>query len=369
VSQAFLRNYFEYNAALNQAMNKILKSCINVDASIASAAEILEQSVQKICLVVSDDRLVGTITDGDIRRGILKGIPFNAAASEIMNKQPKTAHPTTDREKLREHMSELALLYVPAIDDDGILTGLISLDDLAHDTETHENWVVLMAGGLGERLRPLTNTTPKPLLHVGDKPLLHSIIESFIEQRFRKFFIAVNFQAQVIKDYFGDGSAWGVTIIYLEEDKRMGTAGALTLLPKVPSEPVIVMNGDLVTRTSFTELLNFHKEQNSKATMCVREYDFQVPFGVISIDGHRIAAIDEKPIHRFFVNAGIYVLEPEIITTIPENTRTDMTSVFDELISANKETAVFPIHEYWLDIGRIDDLERAKSDMSTKQNS
>ena len=344
-------------------MNDVLKLCIDANAPIASAAKVLEQSAQKICLVVRDNRLIGTITDGDIRRGILKGITFNAAAMEIMNKQPKTTHTTTDRDVLRAQMSEWELLHIPTIDADGVLTGLISLDDLAHDTEPLDNWVILMAGGLGERLRPLTSATPKPLLHVGDKPLLQSILESFIEQRFHNFFIAVNYQAQAIKDYFGNGSAWGIRIQYLEEDQQLGTAGALTLLPETPTKPVIVMNGDLVTRTSFENLLHFHDEQNSKATMCVREYDFQVPFGVVSIEGQRIISIDEKPLHRFFVNAGIYVLEADVIRTITKNQRTDMTQIFDDLIASHAETSVFPIHEYWLDIGRIDDLERAKTDI------
>lgn len=352
-------------------MGESLKNLsIKPDGLVKDAAELLEKNQQKICFVVdADAKLLGTVTDGDIRRGLLKGIPFDAVVKKIMNNTPRTATAQSDRAELRAIMTTYDILHMPVVDANNRLNGLITLDELRTDTTPRDNWIVLMAGGLGERLRPLTNTTPKPLLHVGDKPLLQSILENFIEQNFRKFYISVNYQADAIKSYFGDGSAWGAKIVYLEEEKRMGTAGALTLLPEMPSEPVIVMNGDLVTRTSFTELLNFHKEQESKATMCVREYDFQVPFGVISIDGHRIAAIDEKPVHRFFVNAGIYVLEPEIVATIPENTRTDMTNVFDELILANKETAVFPIHEYWLDIGRIDDLERAKSDMSTKQNS
>lgn len=352
-------------------MSEQLKNlCINSNGFVKEAAELLERNQQKICFVVdADAKLLGTVTDGDIRRGLLKGISFDAAVENIMNSNPRTTTAQSDRAELRTIMTTYDILHMPVVDMDNRLSGLITLDELRTDATPRDNWVVLMAGGLGERLRPLTNTTPKPLLHVGDKPLLQSILESFIEQNFRKFYISVNYQAEAIKSYFGDGSAWGATIVYLEEEQRMGTAGALTLMPEAPSDPVIVMNGDLVTRTSFSELLNFHKEQNSKATMCVREYDFQVPFGVISIKGHRIAAIDEKPIHRFFVNAGIYVLEPEVILDIPENSRTDMTSVFEDLILADKETAVFPIHEYWLDIGRIDDLERAKSDMNANRNS
>ena len=336
--------------------------CLQPNGTVADATQILEKNPQKICFVVKDDVLLGTITDGDIRRSLLKGVPFDGPAEAIMNASPRTAFDDSDRDALRALMTELGLLHVPIITADRQLCGLITLDELMRDGEPNENWVVLMAGGLGERLRPLTEDTPKPLLQIGDKPLLQSILESFIEQNFRNFFIAVNFKASAIKDYFGDGSAWGVNIRYLEEKERMGTAGAITLLPETPTEPVIVMNGDLVTRASFQDLLDFHAEQKSRATMCVREYDFQVPFGVISIEDNRITSIDEKPLHRFFVNAGIYVLEPDVIASIPKGQHRDMTQVFENVMAETNETAVFPIHEYWLDIGRIDDLERAKSD-------
>ena len=339
--------------------------CLHPHETVADAAQILEKNPQKICFVVSKEILLGTITDGDIRRSLLKGIPFDAPAEKVMNAAPRTAYDNSDRDELRALMTRLGLMHVPIITAERQLCGLITLDELMRDDTPNENWVVLMAGGLGERLRPLTEDTPKPLLQIGDKPLLQSILESFIEQNFVNFYIAVNFKADAIKKHFGDGSKWGVKIHYIEEKERMGTAGALTLLPDIPTEPVIVMNGDLVTRTSFQDLLDFHAEQKSQATMCVREYDFQVPFGVISIEDNRITAIDEKPLHRFFVNAGIYVLEPDIISALPKGQREDMTQVFEHVIANGNETAVFPIHEYWLDIGRLDDLERAKSDFKS----
>jgi NDP-sugar pyrophosphorylase family protein len=172
----------------------------------------------------------------------------------------------------------------------------------------------------------------------------------------------VNYKADVIKAHFGNGEKWNVEIRYLEEDTRRGTAGALRLIPERPNASMIVMNGDLITEINFQDLLDFHRQQNSKATMCVREYDFQVPFGVIGIEGNRIKSIDEKPIHRFFVNAGIYALDPSLIDAIPEEGTFDMTELFETVISTGKNTAVFPIHEYWLDIGRTDDLERANTD-------
>ncbi len=343
-------------------MDKYLHLCLSHTGSVADAAQSLELTMPKICLVVEGNKLLGTVTDGDIRRGLLKGVPFDAPVTRVMNAKPRTASQDSDRKVLQEKMSELGLLCMPLVDDAGQLIGLLTLDDLIQGNQPHKNWVVLMAGGLGERLRPLTNTTPKPLLQVGDKPLLQSILESFVEQNFRTFYIAVNYQSESIKKHFGDGSAWGVNIHYLEEQQRLGTAGALALLPETPTAPLIVMNGDLVTRTRFQDLLDFHSEQEAKATMCVREYDFQVPFGVISIEGHHITQIDEKPLHRFFVNAGIYVLEPDVVTAIPAGERVDMTQVFEAAIAKGEETAAFPIHEYWLDIGRMDDLAQAKSD-------
>lgn len=308
--------------------------------------------------------LSGTITDGDVRRSLLNGCALSDKAIKAANKTPQVATIGMSKMELLTLLNKYQFRQMPLVEEHGAVVGLAHIDDLQVEVGKATNPVVLMAGGLGERLRPLTNKTPKPLLQIGDKPLLQSILESFVEQNFQTFYIAVNYQADAIKDHFGDGSSWGVNICYLEEKNRMGTAGALTLLPEEPTEPVIVMNGDLVTRTRFQDLLDFHAEQNSKATMCVREYDFQVPFGVVSIDDNRICSIDEKPLHRFFVNAGIYVLDPNVIAAIPKDERTDMTRVFERTIAEGNETAAFPIHEYWLDIGRIDDLERAQSDFA-----
>lgn len=216
-----------------------------------------------------------------------------------------------------------------------------------------------MAGGLGRRLQPLTNECPKPLLKVGGKPILEIILENFVEQGFNRFHIAVNYKAEMIESYFGNGSRWGIDLSYLREHERMGTAGALSLLPGGLTQPLIVMNGDLLTRINFRQLLSFHAEHHAQATMCVRDYDFQIPYGVVKIEKHRLTGIEEKPVHHCFVSAGIYVLQPDVISLIPRNTFFDMPDLFAEMIRQQKETAVFPIREYWLDIGRMDDFERA----------
>jgi NDP-sugar pyrophosphorylase family protein len=240
----------------------------------------------------------------------------------------------------------------------------VELLDYLLEAPERENWVVLMAGGLGTRLAPLTDNCPKPLLKVGNKPILETIIENFISHGFKRFYLSVNYKAEMIEEYFGDGSRWGAEIRYLREDKKMGTAGALGLIPEPLTQPFLVMNGDLLTKVNFSQLLNFHQEQNAHATMCVREYDFQVPYGVVSVDKHRIKSIEEKPVHRFFVNAGIYVLDPEAVSLIPADMPYDMTSLFEQMTANEREVIAFPVREYWLDIGHRDDFERAAGDFA-----
>lgn len=363
----------EFNAILLQLLEpcqdgETMKDWKNIlvspDTSIREAIRIIDQGALKIALVVDEEKhLVGTISDGDIRRGILKGCELENTVQQIMNTSPSVAGKSDGRERVLALMRQKQIYQIPLVDGDGVLVGLEVIDTFLN-TVRRENWVVLMAGGLGTRLKQLTADTPKPLLKVGDKPILETILDNFIEHGFCRFFISVNYRSEMIEDYFGDGSRWGVQIDYLREDKKLGTAGALSLLPEKPSAAVLVMNGDLLTKVNFEQLLNFHTEHVSSATMCVREYDFQVPYGVVNLDQHRILSIEEKPIQRFFVNAGIYVLEPEILEMIQPDTHLDMPSLFDKLVNQEKETAAFPIREYWLDIGRMDDFERAQTDFA-----
>jgi NDP-sugar pyrophosphorylase family protein len=219
-----------------------------------------------------------------------------------------------------------------------------------------------MAGGLGKRLGSLTQSCPKPLLKIGGTPILEIIVNRLAEQGFRKLFISVNYRGEMIEDHFGDGARWTADIQYLREPERLGTAGALSLLPERPPQPFVVMNGDLLTKLNLKHLLDFHREHRAKATMCVREYQFQVPFGVVQADEHRLLGIDEKPTHRFLVNAGIYALDPDVLDLVPKNQMFDMPHLFEKLVATGHETMAFPIREYWMDIGRMDDLEQAASE-------
>ena len=343
-------------------MKKWRETLVLPQAAIRDAIQKLDSSGAQIVLVVDDGgRLLGTVTDGDIRRGILKGLAFTEPVQAIMNPRPTVMAADSGREMALATMKRKGLHHLPLVDGEGVVIGLDTLDEMIQ-SRAKDNWVVLMAGGLGSRLRPLTQDCPKPMLKVGNKPLLETIIENFIEHGFRRFYISVNYMAEVVKAYFGDGSSFGIEIRYLHESKRLGTAGALSLLPEAPAEPLFVMNGDLLTKVNFSQLLDFHATHRAVATMCVREYDHQVPYGVVNIDNHRITGIEEKPVQRFFVNAGIYVLAPEALPFIAAEQLLDMPTLFERLIGEGRETVVFPLREYWLDVGHLADYERANGE-------
>lgn len=338
------------------------KVLVKPQDSILKVIELIDNSSMQIALVVDEyNHLLGTVTDGDIRRAILRGVSLNEFVETIMNSKPRAAKVHEDREKILEIMRREVFSHMPIVDDDNKVIALEFLNDLIRPAKK-ENWVVLMAGGLGSRLVPLTNDCPKPLLQVGDKPILETIIQNFIEQGFSKFYISVNYKAQMIEKYFGNGEKWNITIEYLRENERLGTAGALSLLPYQPTAPMIIMNGDLLTRINFQHLLDFHMEAGAFGTMCVRDYKFQVPYGVVQLEKQRLVGIVEKPIQQFFVSAGVYVLNPEALTFIPVNRYFDMPSLFEKMMHKGLESVAFPVREYWIDIGRIGDFEKANGE-------
>lgn len=347
-------------------MKKWTEILISPDTSILSSLEIIDKGALQIALVVDEcNKLLGTITDGDIRRGILKSLSLDSPVSLIMNANPITASITDNKEIILSKMKSKALRHIPILDNEGHVVKIELLEQLIRSNVRH-NWVILMAGGLGTRLSPMTDACPKPLLKVGTKPILETILDNFIEHGFYRFYLSVNYRADMIEDYFGDGSKWGVEIRYIHENTRLGTAGALSLLEECPSEALIVMNGDLLTKINFQQLLDFHSETNAKATMCVREYEYQVPYGVVQVNQHHLLKIVEKPIQQYFVNGGIYVLNSEMLNLIPRNTFFDMPSLFEMALSQKLETSVFPIREYWIDIGRMDDYNRANAEFKER---
>lgn len=337
---------------------------VGPETTLIDTMKRITEGRRQISVVVdAGDRLLGTVTDGDIRRAILSKVDvLEAHVSTVMNRSPHVARITDSEDAMAASMRAHNIRALPVLDAQKRVVSVAYLDALLEPHAPVDNWVVIMAGGLGKRLRPLTEEMPKPLLPVGSKPLLETIVENFQRYNFRRFYFSVNYKAELIRNHFGDGGKWKAEIRYLEEKTKLGTAGALRLIADRPKEPIIVMNGDLLTRVDFEALLDFHIEEGAAATMCVREYDFQVPFGVVELEGQHVKSIVEKPVQQFFVNAGIYVLNPDLLDMIPQNEFFDMTTLFQNLIESGQRAAVFPVKEYWLDVGRMDDLDMARLD-------
>ena len=333
--------------------------------SLERTVKVLHEGGCRIALVADKfGMLLGTVTDGDIRRALINQLTMESSVSLIMNGNPITVDDKVKNKDILSLMSDKSLLHMPIIDKDGILCGLETLQQLI-ESPIYDNPIFLMAGGFGTRLHPLTKSTPKPLLKVGNKPILEMIIEQFINYGFHNFYISTHFKSEQIRDYFKDGELHNISIKYVHEDSPLGTAGSLGLLPDdLPDLPIIVMNGDLLTKVDFKNLFNFHCEHNSEATMCVREYDFQVPYGVVEIDDYNIKRITEKPVHKFFVNAGIYVLNRSLINKVDGKSCLDMTDFLEKELN-NGGVNAFPIHEYWLDIGQVEEYEKANREFST----
>jgi len=336
---------------------------ISPGASIEEAIEKIDKEALRLALVVNEQgQLLGTVTDGDVRRALINHLPLSSSVQEIMNDQPKVADVDTSKETLLSIMEYSDLLSIPLVSN-GLLVGLETLQHILKASK-YDNPVLLMAGGFGTRLRPLTDDCPKPLLKIGGKPILETILESFVASGFHRFYMSTHYKPDMIREYFGDGSKWGVEINYVHENDPLGTGGGLGLLPRdLPELPVIMMNGDVLTRVDFEHLLNYHNDLDAAATMCVREYEHQIPYGVIQADGHIITDMVEKPTQKFFVNAGIYVISPRVVKSVERNQVVDMPTLLENKMAEDQLVAMFPLHEYWLDIGRMEDFNRAQSDI------
>ncbi|MGD8203035.1 nucleotidyltransferase family protein [Pantoea sp. FN0305] len=341
------------------------KVLLSPGATLKQALSILDKEALRIVLIVDEkSKLLGVVTDGDIRRAILNNISLEEPVTIIMNPNPITASPDSNRNMLVRIMNEKGILSVPLIEKHtGILRGLELLEQspiIAH----YKNPVFIMAGGFGTRLKPLTDSCPKPMLYVGNKPILEILINQFSQSGFVNFYISTHYMPEQITNYFGDGGKWGINISYVHEVSPLGTGGALGLLPdNLPDLPLIMINGDILTTLEPEKLLAFHNEQGGIATMCVREYEYQVPYGVVNGDGLRISSMIEKPVHKYFVNAGIYVVSSELYRTVEINRKIDMPTLLEQQMVKGKEVMMFPLHEYWLDIGRMDDFVKAQDDV------
>lgn len=330
-------------------------------ATFKEAIQLLDSNGNGFLAITNElGQLVGILTDGDIRRAILDN---KTNLSEIMNTHPMTMKEGQNRKNIILKLKELHRKHMPIVDDNMILKDVVILDE--EEFNLKPNWVVIMAGGLGTRLGELTKDTPKPMLKVGAKPMIEHIIDMFVSHGFTKFILSLNYKAEMIKEYFQDGSNFGIEIKYLEEKKRLGTGGALSLIDIKIDEPFFVTNGDVLSSLDYEKLLEYHKEHKATATMCIRKDSYQIPYGVIEVDAeNNIVGMQEKPVKEFFINTGIYILEPEVLNYVPEDEFFDMPSLFDVLKDERKTIKSFEITDYWVDMGRPSDYEKIKEDLS-----
>ena len=318
---------------------------VSPSTSMEETISVIDKGALKLALVVdSDCQLLGVVTDGDIRRALIKHLSMSAEIQQVMHKTPLVSPPNTSRTKLLNMMNAKGLTAIPIVNN-GQVVGLETLQKVM-DAKRYDNPVFLMAGGFGTRLKPLTDNCPKPLLKLGDKPILETILENFIASGFHQFYISTHYMPEAIEQHFGDGEKWNVDIHYVHEDTPLGTGGSLGLLPNnLPDLPVVMMNGDVLTKIDFELLLEYHNQHQPICTMCVREDEYQVPYGVVEADESRIISLVEKPVHKYFINAGVYVVSQSMISKVRENQRIDMTDLIETAISNNDYVAMFPVHE------------------------
>jgi dTDP-glucose pyrophosphorylase len=339
--------------------DKLANFQIDSALTLQDAMQVIDRGAAQIALVVDDQqRLLGTLTDGDIRRGLLKGASLEAPVEQLMNRRFRFVRSSDDQAAVLEMMRREMLRQIPVLDEEGRAVELLLLQELLSPPQV-SNAVVIMAGGKGTRLRPHTEHCPKPMLPVGDQPMLEILLEQCIASGFSRFYLSVNYLKEQIIDHFADGSRWGVSIDYLVEHEPLGTAGSLQLLHNALTEPFLVLNGDVLTRLNPSKLLHFHSEHQAQATLCVREHELTVPFGVVQANGVELGGFEEKPTYRYLVNAGVYVIDPQLLPLLPPHQATDMPSLLKAAQQAGHRVAVYPIHEYWIDIGRPETLEEA----------
>lgn len=344
------------------------------DSALIAAVRAIESSRRRIAVVVDAEGVVlGTLTDGDIRRCLLDGASLDAPVSLAMNRNFVAATVGSPASYMLDLMRRRNVLALPLVDDRGRFQRLIHLTEL--DDATAEGlapafaFAVIMAGGEGTRLRPLTETIPKPMVDIAGMPLLERQIQRLARSGLKRVYLSVNYLGYVIEDHFGDGRDFGIEIRYLREKEKLGTAGALSLLPEKPEAPIIVMNGDILTQSDFHSLHAFHQAHGAYITVAAVDYRVNIPYGVIRADGAFVKRLDEKPSQQFLCNAGIYAVAPHTLELLQDGQHCNMTDLVETCLSRNHPVAVFPVHEYWSDIGTPDDLEKARAFFSSDMES
>lgn len=337
--------------------------CINPEATILECMDCMDKSGAGIALAVHGDfKLMGTISDGDIRKALLKGCALDTKIAGLINRNCFSVLPTFPRVKVLDIMQARRFEQVPIVDEAGRVIGIHLLHDMLGAVSS-PSWAVIMAGGKGMRLRPLTENIPKPMIPVAGRPILERIILHLVSYGINRIFLAVNYLSDMIEDHFQDGSQFGVSIEYLRENEPLGSGGAISLLPEMPKHPLIVMNGDLIEDANFAKMINFHSQNDFYATMGVYPYFHQVPFGCVKMKNNTLTSIVEKPILEETVNAGIYVLSPKAVSHVPQDTAFPITSLFENALGSDDACGTFVLEKEWLDIGSPQQLRQARGDL------
>lgn len=346
---------------------RLEKIMVSPGATIREAIEAIDAGAVEIALVVDEDRrLLGTITDGDVRRAMLRGTTLEDAVSGVTHTDPVSAGADASREHLLRLMTDRGVEQIPLLDSDGRVVQLAFLREIVADDPDADSPVVVMAGGEGHRLRPLTEDTPKPMLDVGGRPLLETVLGQVRDAGFSRVMIAVRYKAEAIEEHFGTGEGHGLDVSYIREEEPLGSAGAITLAREQLDRPFLLINGDLLTKVNLGALLRFHREEGNALTVGVRQFKLQIPYGVVELEGTEVRRLEEKPTMEVFVNAGIYAVSPDAVALVPENRDVlNMTDLIDLALGGGLRVGSFPIREYWLDIGHLSDYERADDDHAT----
>lgn len=350
-------------------MKKWQSITIQKTATIRDALAVINEARSAFAMVVEGrNKLLGTLSDGDIRRALLAGAALESPVEPWMCRTPFVAPDSASVDDILQMMRGRGLHQVPIVDVENCVIGLKTIDDFLQAPK-RDTPVVIMAGGLGTRLNELTRENPKPMLPIGGQPMLEMVVNRFVLQGFTNIWLAVNYRAEVIERYFGDGAKYGAQIRYLRESKRLGTAGAVSLLPRDIEEPIVVSNADVITSVDYAGLVDTHKTNGAIATMAVREQEFAIPFGVIVETEGRLMRIEEKPVHRLVVNAGIYVLSPAAVRAVPADTYYDMPQLFEALMAQNQLVFCERLHGYWLDVGQRADYDAANAVLAGRASS
>jgi dTDP-glucose pyrophosphorylase/CBS domain-containing protein len=369
-----LFNLMKFHESMSSTHNFVMipaeKVQMHDEEPILRAMQLIDSTDAKIALVVnSNGKMLGSVTDGDVRRALIAGCSLESPVRMAMHANPCIMPATSSRQDIIHGMQQLQVKQMPLLKSDGCVVGVVTYDALTGFLRIpRSNAVLIMAGGKGKRLLPITNDIPKPMIEVSGKPILEHILLQFIQQGFSRFYFAVNYLSHVIENYFGNGSHWNCTIEYLHEEEFLGTAGALSLFSSPPSDPFIVINGDILTSVDFSDLLDYHLSSDAIATICVRYHRTQVPYGVIRLKHGKLESIVEKPVHEDLISAGIYALHPEVLNYVPKEVPMDMPGLLMKLTQQAKNIAIYPMREDWLDIGRHDDLAIAQQTLAAKSS-